>query len=414
MRDRDFIEDVEDKILSDHAVKSRCANEMRLHEEAEHPYRTAFQRDRDRIIHSRAFRRLKHKQQVFLITEGDHYRTRLTHTLEVSQISRTLAKLMGLNEDLVEAIALGHDLGHTPFGHSGEVMLHSILSGRDDLDGLIRPHDIGGFKHNYQSLWIVDELEKKYFAFNGLNLTSHVREGILKHTRLNRESIRYRELDTQAIHFEYDYAFSLEGQVVAIADEVAQRTHDLEDGIRANLVTLAEVRELPIVGEVEKDLGVVRMLKSDPYAYRNALITGLINLLVTNIATSSIDKINYIDNLTINFKLFKEPIINFGNDIDPKQQDLDYFIGERIIRIGYNTEANERNKKMIRELFRYFLRHPEQLPYYVRERLVRWPVLRHGTYESGEELDRAMRVIADFIASMTDRFAEISFRTINE
>ena len=414
LRDRPYLEDLEDSILTDHAVRSRGAHGTRLYEEAEHAYRTAFQRDRDRIIHSRAFRRLKHKQQVFLITEGDHYRTRLTHTFEVSQISRTIAKFMGLNEDLVEAIALGHDLGHTPFGHTGEVVLHDILSGADDLDGLVSPVDTGGFKHNYQSLMIVDVLEKKYHDFDGLNLTSYVREGILKHTRLKRESIQYPDLDTRGIHFNHDNAFSLEGQVVAIADEVAQRTHDLEDGIRANLVTLDEVRKLAIVGKVEHDPGIKRMKRSDPYAYRNKLITGLIDLLVTNIAVSSYNKINCIDNLIDYFNNSVEPVISFGKDIDDQQQELDRFIGERIIRVGFNTDSNERNKHIIRTLFRHYLKNPVDLPFYIRDRLVRLPALERGVYRSGEELVRAMRVIGDFIASMTDSFAEICYRNIRE
>ena len=244
---RKYFEKLEIDTLAAYATKSHGANATRIHGEDEHSYRTAIQRDRDRIIHSRAFRRLKHKQQVFLISEGDHYRTRLTHTLEVAQLARTMANALGLNEILVEAIALGHDLGHTPFGHVGEVVLNDILSGIDNLDGELLRKNRGGFKHNYQSLRVLDKIEKKY-QFDGLNLTSFVREGILKHTRLLREKYSYPEFRYEGLNFEIDSATTLEGQVVAICDEIAQRTHDLEDGIRAALVEIEKIRKLKIVG----------------------------------------------------------------------------------------------------------------------------------------------------------------------
>ncbi|MGH7449833.1 MAG: dGTP triphosphohydrolase, partial [bacterium] len=260
---------IESHWLAPYACSSVGAHATRRFAENEHKYRTAFQRDRDRIIHSRAFRRLKHKRQVFLITEGDHFRTRLTHTLEVAQISRTMARALGLNEDLVEAIALGHDLGHTPFGHLGETVLNEILQGYDTLEGLLDPDlalqssegksGFGGFKHNYQSLRVVDVLEQKY-EVAGLNLTAPVREGILKHTRLKRGQYEYPSFDVEALAFELDMATTLEGQIVAIADEVAQRTHDLEDGLRAGLVEVEEVRRLEIVQQVEARLPIAKLL----------------------------------------------------------------------------------------------------------------------------------------------------------
>ncbi|RQV97711.1 dNTP triphosphohydrolase, partial [bacterium] len=251
IRDRKFYEELEDKYLAPYAARSKAAHQTRIHPEKEHPYRTAFQRDRDRIVHSRSFRRLKHKQQVFLISEGDHYRTRITHTMEVSQLSRTLAKALGLNEELVEAIALGHDLGHTPFGHIGEVVLNDILSGKDNLEGVLEGKNLGGFKHNYQGVRVVDLLEKKY-EFDGLNLTSPVREGILKHTRLYRARYSYPNFYYDGLHFDLDNATTLEGQVVAISDEIAQRTHDLEDGVRAGLAELEQILELDIIKIVEQ------------------------------------------------------------------------------------------------------------------------------------------------------------------
>ncbi|WP_451919113.1 dGTP triphosphohydrolase [Thermoanaerobacter ethanolicus] len=214
-----------DDTLASYAVKNLNKNIRRRYSENiinENDNRTCFQHDRDRIIHSRAFRRLRSKTQVFLSAKGDHYRTRLSHTLEVSQIARSIARVFSLNEDLVEAIALGHDLGHTPFGHIGERILNEILSG----DKMIT-QKCGGFKHNYNSLKVVDSFEKSYNDFRGLNLTNYTREGILKHTNLyfNGSRIYDPKLDLDELNTDLDVPTFLEGQVVAIADEIAQITH---------------------------------------------------------------------------------------------------------------------------------------------------------------------------------------------
>lgn len=306
IRDRKFYENIEEKTLAPFALKSSNANGTRRYKEKEHPYRTALQRDRDRVIHSRAFRRLKHKQQVFLISEGDHYRTRLTHTLEVSQLSRTMARALGLNELLVEAIALGHDLGHAPFGHIGEVLLNNVLSGKDDLEGLLSAKNYGGFKHNYQCLRVVDKIEKKY-EFDGLNLTSYVREGILKHTRLLKNEISYPEFIFDGLNFEIDNAITLEGQVVAICDEIAQRTHDLEDGIRAGLVEIEQVKKVDIIKIVEEKNGVKDSWKDDRYQYRNKVINGLINLLMGDVINNTLKNIEdfYSRKKRLNFLMRK-------------------------------------------------------------------------------------------------------------
>src|SRR3989338_5158463 len=205
------IADIEAKRLALYAMHSKDSRGRR-YKETEHPFRTAFQRDRDRIIHCNAFRRLEYKTQVFVYHEGDHYRTRLTHTIEVAQISRTIARALGLNEDLSEAIALAHDLGHPPFGHSGETVLNELMK------------DHGGFEHNAHSLRIVEELEKRYPGFNGLNLTWEVREGIVKH---NSEHDRPSLSD----EYEKDKQPCLEAQIVDIADEIAYNNHDLDDGL---------------------------------------------------------------------------------------------------------------------------------------------------------------------------------------
>ena len=246
-------------------------------------YRTEYQRDRDRIIHSRAFRRLKHKTQVFIPFEGDHYRTRLTHTLEVTQIGRTIARALGLNEDLTEACCLGHDLGHTPFGHSGEKVLNRILSGTEPSIP-IEPKVAalaGAFKHNYQSVRVVDVLEKRY-AHPGLNLTNDTREGILKHTTWRRD-FPFPDLDDEGLNL--SSAGHLEGQVTGWADEFAQQAHDLEDGLK--LVEFGKVLSLPVAKAVLEALGP-RWESTEDRTVRHAmLIRGMIHLLVTDLITAT-------------------------------------------------------------------------------------------------------------------------------
>jgi len=394
--------------LASYACSSVGAHATRRFAENAHEYRTAFQRDRDRIIHSRAFRRLKHKRQVFLITDGDHFRTRLTHTLEVAQISRTMARALGLNEDLVEAIALGHDLGHTPFGHLGESVLNEILQGRDTLDGVFDGPALslkssegkagfGGFKHNYQSLRIVDGLEQKY-EFSGLNLTAPVREGILKHTRLKRGQYQYPNFGVDALAFELDAATTIEGQIVAIADEVAQRTHDLEDGMRAGLATVEQVRELEIVRRVEERLPIAQLLPNSPtasaedndYVYRNELINGLINLLVSDIIQQTLQQVERFSDHWGRLSFFNEEVVQFSPEIDPLQKALNAFIYQQIIFVPSVQRADAQVKEVLRTLFRLYYEDAQLLP------AVEW---HHSP------LAERPRQIADFIAGMTDHFA---------
>lgn len=403
IKNRGFYENLEQKNLSPYATKSRGAHGTRIHHESEHPYRTAFQRDRDRIIHSRAFRRLKHKQQVFLISDGDHYRTRITHTLEVSQLSRTLAKALGLNEELVEAIALGHDLGHTPFGHSGEVVLNDILSGKDNLDELLQNENIGGFKHNYQSLRVVDRIEKKYH-FDGLNLTSSVREGILKHTRLLRDFYSYPDFETKGLNFETDVASTLEGQVVAICDEIAQRTHDLEDGIIAKLVNLDQVRQVEIIHHVEKKLADKGIPRDDSFGYKNRLINALINELVDDVVSTTLINLSRFYQQKKRLEFFDEEIVRFSEKIDPLQLELDRFISREIIFKRNQDDINRSNKKIVRDLFIHFMKNPERIPRYMAKR---FKTDHQGEVSSNDIVERPVniRIIADYVAGMTDRYA---------
>ncbi len=410
LRDRQFYERLEHEVLAPYAAKSEHAHRTRRYEEKEHPYRTAFQRDRDRIVHSRSFRRLKHKQQVFLISEGDHYRTRITHTFEVSQLARTLAKALGLNEELTEAIALGHDLGHTPFGHIGEVVLHDILSGRDHLNGALKGENIGGFKHNYQSVRVVDQLEKKY-EFDGLNLTAPVREGILKHTRLLRDQYSYPDFYFDGLHFEQDMASTLEGQLVAICDEIAQRTHDLEDGVRAGLAELEQVIELDIIREVEKKFNLQDLFLKDRYTYRNKLINYLINFLIDDIIQTTLDQISSFYARKKRYHSFDEEIVRFSPQVDQLQLQLNDFIYKEIIFKGKGHDINHTNKNIIRTLVKKYLEDPSRLSNYIFKKVSDIET-RHApdwVPSMGAKNSLSLRIIADHVASMTDRFAIIEF-----
>ncbi|MDZ7384965.1 MAG: dNTP triphosphohydrolase [candidate division KSB1 bacterium] len=401
LRTRAYLEALEDQVLAPYACRSALAETTRGRSEQPHAYRTAFQRDRDRLVHSRAFRRLKHKRQVFLTDEGDHYRTRLTHTLEVSQLARTVAKALGLNEELVEAIALGHDLGHTPFGHIGEVVLGKIMSGKDTLDGLLPAQSFGGFKHNYQSLRVVDHIERKY-ARPGLNLTAAVREGILKHTRL-QEGVAYPDFDPQGLHLEQEVPTTLEGQVVAICDEIAQHTHDLEDGIRANFVALDQVRRVTIVRQLERELGLETFWKEDPFLYRNLLIKGLINALISDLLRTTASNLARLARPFPPRGPFAHIVVHFSAELEPLHRELDQFIDDEIIYHASIYRADDLAVRIIRELFKFYLRFPSQMPEYVLGRIA-----------SPGELPQLVRAICDHIAGMSDNYAETEWTRVEQ
>ena len=397
-------------MLSPFAAKSVDAAKTRLITEEEHAYRTAFQRDRDRIIHSRAFRRLKHKRQVFLVTYGDHYRTRITHTIEVSQLSRTMARALGLNEDLVEAIALGHDLGHTPFGHIGEVVLHRIMKGHDDLDGALHMTDAGGFKHNYQSVRIVDYNEMKY-GFRGLNLTAPVREGILKHTRLRRNDVNIPGFEKEGLYYDLDHATTLEGQIVAVCDEIAQRTHDLEDGLRARHVSLLDVRSLELIKLIEQRFQLAAVFEQDPFLYRNRLIRKLVNFLVTDVIESTIRKLTALAAEAKRFSFFDAQVVWFSEPINPLQNDLDRFIKRRIIAKAAEKRRDSEAENIIRNLFRYYYLYPNLLPRFQLQKCFNKDeietIIQDSNYDARDKTKETFaRVICDHVAGMTDQHAE--------
>ncbi len=419
LRSRQLLEALEHRSLSNFAAKSDEAAATRLLQEEEHPYRTAFQRDRDRIIHSRAFRRLKHKRQVFLVSYGDHYRTRLTHTIEVSQLSRSIARALGLNEDLAEAVSLAHDTGHTPFGHMGETVLNRIMKGEDTLDGVAVFGDAGGFKHNYQSVRIVDLNEKRY-SFDGLNLTAPVREGILKHTRLNRERIKMQGFRYQGLNYELDDAVTVEAQLVAVCDEIAQRTHDLEDGLRAGYVTLEQVRDLPIIRRVER---LNQMdLSGDRFVYRNRLIRKLVDLLVSDVMRSTAENLNLFYRMTGRTSFFDRRIAWFSKTVDPLQENLDQFIRSEIIDVASSERGDAEAAEIVRNLFRWYLRHPNLLPAYRLQRAVSGEDLeavfdpqapqRAALHERLRKSGDFARIVCDHIAGMTDDYAESTHKRL--
>lgn len=388
---------IEKQKLAPYACLSERADQTRIFPETPHPYRTAFQRDRDRIIHSRAFRRLKHKRQVFLTNVGDHYRTRLTHTMEVAQIARTIARALGLNEDLTEAIAIGHDVGHTPFGHLGETVLDGILRGKFAGQEGFPPGPLGGFKHNYQSLRVFDRLESKY-AFPGLNLTAPVREGILKHTRLKRGYIRYPDFVYQGLHYEYEHALTLEGQVVSMADEVAQRTHDLEDGVRAHLVDIDKIRTLDIVRLVEDRLQLRERVNTQPTLYQNRIINGLIDLLVTDLIEQTLINIQAFWEQEKRIEHFDRLLVGFSPGIDKLQKQLNRFIYRYIINVPEVTRTDASFENILLALFLAYCRFPERLP-------------SDGTPAKGL-CEADPRAICDHIAGMTDHFALTEYRQL--
>ncbi|MCD6451875.1 MAG: dNTP triphosphohydrolase [Acidobacteria bacterium] len=421
---KEILEQREEELLAPYAMKSARAK-RRYPEEVEgrkFDYRTSFQHDRDRIIHSRAFRRLKHKTQVFVPYGGDHHRTRLTHTIEVSQIARTLARSLRLNEDLTEAIALAHDLGQPPFGKAGEIILSAVMGGKETL-GVIYKESLkkaGGFKHNYQSLRVVDILERRYHH-PGLNLTDAVREGILKHTPLE-SGIIYPDLYEGGLNLGMPSFF--EAQAVAIADEVAQKIHDLEDGMRAGIVELARVEELAISREV---IGRVKgAYRNTPSRFlrENVLIRGMIHLLVTDIICASgkrIDEwceregVRTSEDFYQKREKVKEETVEFSPRVKKLFGELSSFVSREIINSLTVSRADYRAKNVIASLFATYYKNPLLLEDYVLLRmkeeggvifirdLPRDKLTRE--IKKYQRDVRFIRLLADHIAGMSDEYA---------
>jgi len=375
--DRRVMDAREMATLAPYAMRS-AGSRGRAHAEDAGAYRTAFQRDRDRIIHSTAFRRLEYKTQVFVNHEGDHYRTRLTHTLEVAQISRSIARVLGLNEELVEAVALAHDLGHSPFGHAGE----------DALDELMA--DYGGFNHNAQSLRVVDELEKRYAEFDGINLSWEVRESIIKHGD--------HFADTLAPEFEPGSQPLLEAQLADIADSLAYSNHDIDDGLRSNFITIDDLRSIPLWVEAEESVleRLGRGLDAKTLVAR--IVSHLIDLQVRDLVESTHarlerDAIRSVDDV----RGSSGPLVGFSAEMAARTREMQGFLYQRLYRHYRTLKMQEKAKRFIREIFAEYVRNPRQLPpaYLERSR-------RDGTF----------RVICDYVAGMTDRYCQDEYRRL--
>jgi len=364
--------------LALYAMSSRDS-QGREYAEEEHPYRTSFQRDRDRILHTTAFRRLEYKTQVFVVYEGDYYRTRLTHTLEVAQIGRTIARALRANEDLVEAISLAHDLGHTPFGHAGEQTLHELMAGH------------GGFDHNQQSLRIVEVLEQRYPNFPGLNLTWEVREGILKH-----ES----EYDRgHATRYEPELRATLEGQIVSAADELAYNAHDLDDGLRAGILDPLAVAELPLWQEV---LGRVGLAADRPLSgmARHRAIRTLIGLEVTALLEETERRPQAVNARSVeDIRSLPENIVGFSAEMEGYNRALKDFLYQNLYRHYRVMRMAAKASRFIQELLTAYIAQPIQLPTEIQARIP-----EEGLY----------RVVCDYIAGMTDRYALDEYRKLFE
>ena len=377
MRQRHEFSALEDTLLAPYATRN-ADSRGRRHPEEEHQFRLPFQRDHDRIIHSTAFRRLEYKTQVFVNHEGDYYRTRLTHTMEAAQITRTISRALRLNVDLAEAVALAHDLGHTPFGHAGERVLNELM----------RPH--GGFEHNAQSMRIVDELEERYPNFRGLNLTWELREGIAKHSPPYDKPL--------AAEFHPHEAPSLEAQVVDYADEIAYNSHDIDDGLKSGLIDLDQLAAVAIWREV---YGHIRREYPDtkPRIWRYQAIRRIIDLLVTDLITTAEEQLRTHGIETLqDIRAFGRPLLHFSPALDEKREELKAFLMQNLYRHYRVVRMGAKAKKVMTELFRAYMEEPAQLPPHILDR-----------HRLGEPLPR---VVADYIAGMTDRFALEEYRKL--
>ncbi|MDR3237419.1 MAG: deoxyguanosinetriphosphate triphosphohydrolase [Spirochaetia bacterium] len=340
----------------------------REHAEEPHPYRTPFQRDRERIIHSRAFRRLEYKTQVFINREGDHYRTRLTHTIEVAQIARTIARALRLNEDLAESIALAHDLGHTPFGHAGERV----------LNGLLAQH--GGFEHNVQSLRVVDILEENYQDFKGLNLSWETREGIIKHA--SKMPSEY------AASFHPDEMPSLEAQIIDLSDEIAYNNHDIDDGISSGIIDIDEAAEL-VIWKMARER--CTRLPAEKKLLTRTIVRNIINIMVSDFISQTLLKIKSMGIETCaDVRKARSRAVCLSSELEAANAEVKDFLKKKLYRDYRLSRMNMKAERVVRELFSIYTNHPETLPDHF-----------YGK-NSGDDL---LKTATDYIAGMTDRFA---------
>lgn len=383
----------------------------RLHDDDASPTRSPFQRDRDRIIHSTAFRRLKHKTQVFVQHEGDHYRTRLTHTIEVSQIARALARCLGLDEDLAEAVALAHDLGHTPFGHAGEDALHDCT------------REIGGFDHNAQALRIVTRLERRYAAWDGLNLTWETLEGLVKHNGPLLDGAgdpvgRYRNHGVPAAILEYAAGHDLwlstqasaEAQCAAIADDIAYNAHDLDDGWRAGLFDAQDVRQAPFLAGILEEVEAA-WPGLDPARAIHEVVRRVITRFVEDVIAESSRRLAALDpQCADDIRRAEGPVVAFSGRFTAADDDMKRFLFANMYRHRRLRHLRDGAGAIIRDLYQRFVAEPQLLP-------PEWRVEQRadggGPPPDGADHEARMRRrVADYIAGMTDSYALARHRAL--
>ncbi len=366
--------------LAGYAARSSESAGRRYREEFR-DNRPAFERDRDRIIHSAAFRRLEYKTQVFVNHEGDYYRTRLTHSLEVAQIGKAIARRLHLNEELTEALALAHDLGHTPFGHTGEEVLNRLMS------------EHGGFEHNHQSLRVVDELEERYAGFNGLNLSWEVREGLIKHSSPYDAPLGMIE------EFLPGVVPLLEAQLINFADEIAYNNHDIDDGLKSGYITIAQLSGVELWAEVH-DKMKHKFPNSDPERVKYQTISALIGLFIddltaTTAAEISSRRIGSVEEL----RSHNVAVVGFSPELAKKNRELKLFLHENLYRHYKVERMRVKAERYITDLFTTYNRYPTLLP---------------AKYRKKMELLGKERVVCDYIAGMTDRFALDEYKKLFE
>ncbi|RIH90532.1 Deoxyguanosinetriphosphate triphosphohydrolase-like protein [Calidithermus terrae] len=336
--------------------------------EGESAFRTPFQKDRDRVIHTTAFRRLEYKTQVFVNYEGDYYRTRLTHTLEVAQVARSIARALGLNEDLAETIALAHDLGHPPFGHAGERVLNELMAGH------------GGFDHNRQSLRIVTHLEERYPGFRGLNLTWETREGIMKHETL---------YDTPDDGLEVERRPSLEAQIVNLADEIAYNAHDLDDGLRSGLLRPGQLGEVRLLAELAAELDFALDALSE--FQRRTFIRELLGLIITDCVKATHEALEKHGVASLEaVRAHPSLLACYSDHLKPRLVELRRFLFANLYRHYYVVRQVSKSKLVLERLFETYTRQPDMLPPGVQR-----AIESQGLY----------RAVCDYLAGMTDRYA---------
>lgn len=361
--------------LASYAVGEESAG-GRQYEERAPEFRTQFQRDRDRIIHCSAFRRLEYKTQVFVNHEGDMFRTRLTHSLEVAQIARTVARALSINEDLTETIALAHDLGHTPFGHAGQNALNACMK------------SFGGFEHNHQSLRIVEYLEERYFDFRGLNLLFDSREGILKHCSIEHA----RKLGTVGQRFLDKTQPSLEAQLANLADEIAYNHHDVDDGLRAKLLTVETLLELPLFSRLYAKAEKLAP-KSDLRRVIYYVIREMMNYFVVDLIKSSQARLQHLSPGTVDdVRAHSFPLIGFSEAVNEEHLALKRLLRTKLYHHKQVLENANKAEQVVRELFETFNANPYLLP-------------DQRSISSARDGSSAAQIVADYVAGMTDRFA---------